>query len=78
MIHIALQTEFTFKQSYLHMKDINKHAVNGVVGVADLNSTFGHVGLEKHVLRGIPAVSGEVPFLRGYLCLARGDDHVSE
>ena len=47
MIHIALQTEFTFKQSYLHMKDINKHAVNGVVGVADLNSTFGHVGLEK-------------------------------
>ena len=47
MIHLALQTEFTFKQSYLHMKDIHKHAVNGVVGVADLNSTFGHVGLEK-------------------------------
>lgn len=46
MIHLALQTEFTFKQSFLHMKDIHKHA-NGAVGVADLNNTFGHVGLEK-------------------------------
>lgn len=46
MIHLALQTEFTFKQSFLHMKDIHKHA-NGAVGVADLNNTFAHVGLEK-------------------------------
>ena len=46
MIHLALQTEFTFKQSYLHMKDIHKHA-NSAVGVADLHSTFGHVWLEK-------------------------------
>lgn len=47
MIHLALQTEFTFKQSFLHMKDIAKHAAMEVVGVADLNNTFGHVGLEK-------------------------------
>lgn len=47
MIHLALQTEFTFKQSFLHMKDIHKHANHGVVGVADINNTFGHVGLEK-------------------------------
>lgn len=46
MIHLALQTEFTFKQSYLHMKDIHKYA-NGAVGVADLHNTFAHVGLEK-------------------------------
>lgn len=46
MIHLALQTEFTFKQSFLHMKNIHEHA-NGAVGVADLNNTFGHVGLEK-------------------------------
>lgn len=46
MIHLALQTEFTFKQSFLHMKDIHKHA-NGAVGVADTHNTFGHVGLEK-------------------------------
>lgn len=46
MIHLALQTEFTFKQSFLHMKDIHKFA-NGAVGVADLHNTFGHVGLEK-------------------------------
>lgn len=46
MIHLALQTEFTFKQSFLHMKDIHKHA-NGAVGIADTHNTFGHVGLEK-------------------------------
>ena len=46
MIHLALQTEFTFKQCFLHMKDIHKHA-NGAVGVADVHNTFGHVGLEK-------------------------------
>lgn len=46
MIHLALQTEFTFKQCFLHMKDIHKHA-NVAVGVADLHNTFGHVGLEK-------------------------------
>lgn len=46
MIHLALQTEFTFKQCFLHMKDIHKHA-NGAVGIADLHNTFGHVGLEK-------------------------------
>lgn len=46
MIHLALQTEFTFKQSFLHMKDIHKHA-NGAVGVADAHNTFAHVGLEK-------------------------------
>lgn len=47
MIHLALLTEFSFKQTYLHMKDIHKHVVDGVVGVADLNNTFGHVQLEK-------------------------------
>ena len=46
MIHLALQTEFTFKQCFLHMKDISKFA-NGAVGIADLHNTFGHVGLEK-------------------------------
>ena len=46
MIHLALQTEFTFKQSFLHMKDISNFA-NGAVGIADLHNTFGHVGLEK-------------------------------
>lgn len=46
MIHLALQTEFTFKQSFLHMKDIHKFA-DGAVGIADCHNTFGHVGLEK-------------------------------
>lgn len=47
MIHLALQTEFSFKQSFLHMKNIHEYANHGVVGVADLNNTFGHVQLEK-------------------------------
>lgn len=46
MIHLALQTEFSFKQSFLHMKDIHKYA-KGAVGVADLHNTFGFVQLEK-------------------------------
>jgi len=52
MIHIALQTEYSFKKCYLHMKDIHKYVVNGFVGIADLNNTYGHIPLfkqaEKH------------------------------
>jgi DNA polymerase III alpha subunit len=47
MIHIALQSEFSFKRSLLHMKDIHEYVVNGCVGIADLNNTFGHVPLQK-------------------------------
>jgi DNA polymerase III alpha subunit len=47
MINISLQTEFSFKQSFLHMKDVHKFAVDGVVGVADFGGTFGHIQLEK-------------------------------
>ena len=39
MINIALMTEFSFKQSFLHMKDIHKYVKNGMVGVADINNT---------------------------------------
>jgi DNA polymerase III alpha subunit len=47
MIHLALQTEFSFKQSFLHMKDIHKYVVDGYVGIADQNNTFGHIPLLK-------------------------------
>ncbi len=47
MINITLQTEFSFKQSFLHMKDVHKFVVDGVVGVADFGGTFGHIQLEK-------------------------------
>lgn len=46
MIHLALQTEFNFKQTFQHMKEIHKYA-NGAVGIADAHNTFGHVLLEK-------------------------------
>ena len=52
MIHLALQTEFSFKKSFLHMKDIHKYVVNDCVGIADQNNTYGHIPLlkqaEKH------------------------------
>ena len=47
MIHLALQTEFSFKKCFMHMKDIHKYVVDGYVGIADINSTFGHVFLAQ-------------------------------
>ena len=52
MIHLALKTEYSFKQSFLHLKDIHKYVVGGYVGIADINNTYGHIPLmresEKH------------------------------
>ena len=45
MINLALMTEFSFKQSFLHMKDIHKYVQNGMVGVADINNTYAHIHL---------------------------------
>ena len=47
LVNIALMTEFSFKQSYLHMGDIHKYVVDGMVGVADINNTYAHVHLRK-------------------------------
>lgn len=47
MIHIALKTEFSFKKCLLHIKDIHKYVVEGMVGIADLNNTYGHIPLAK-------------------------------
>lgn len=47
MIHLALQTEFSFKKCFLHIKDIHKYVQDGYVGIADLNNTFGHIQLMK-------------------------------
>lgn len=46
-MHIAIQTEFSFGDCFLHMKDVHKHVMNGVIGVADYGNTFSHVPLEK-------------------------------
>lgn len=47
MIHLALQTEFSFKKCFLHIGDIHKYVVDGYVGIADLNNTYGHIPLMK-------------------------------
>jgi DNA polymerase III alpha subunit len=47
MSHIALLTEYSFRQCFLPMRDVHKYVVNGCVGIADLNSTFGHIPLLK-------------------------------
>ena len=57
MIHLALQTEYSFKKSFLHIGDVHKYVVDGCVGIADQNNTFGHVPLmkeaEKHGFKPI-------------------------
>lgn len=45
--NIALKTEFSFRQCFLPMRDIHKYALNGVVGIADYDNTFGHIPLQK-------------------------------
>lgn len=51
MINIALKTEYSFRQCFLHMENIHKYVIDGVVGIADLDNTFGHVPLEKESLK---------------------------
>ena len=48
MINLALKTEFSFKQCFGKISDIHKFT-NGEksIGIADINSTFGHIKLEK-------------------------------
>lgn len=47
MIHLALKTEYSFKQAYGFVSDIYKYGSDGAVGVGDINSTFSHVNLDK-------------------------------
>lgn len=60
MIHIALKTEFSFRQCFLPIGQVHKYARNGVVGIADIHSTFGHIPLmkeaKKHDFRPIYGV----------------------
>lgn len=46
-MHIALMTEFSFKKSFLHMSDIHKYVIDGRVGIADVNNTYGHIPLAR-------------------------------
>lgn len=46
-LNIALKTEYSFRQCYMPMSEIHKYAINGVVGIADYDNTFGHVPLQK-------------------------------
>jgi DNA polymerase III alpha subunit len=47
MIHLALQTEFSFKKCFFPIENINQYVVDGCVGIADLNNTYGHIPLFK-------------------------------
>ena len=53
MIHLALQTEFSFKQCFGHINDVVRTVAEqgcSAAGIADLNNTFGHVKWEKVLL----------------------------
>lgn len=47
LVNIALNTEFSFKGCYMPIAEIHKYALNGVVGIADYDNTFGHIPLMK-------------------------------
>jgi len=49
MINLALRTEFTFKEIFGTVKNVVDvgHNDTGYIGIADHNSTFGHIFLEK-------------------------------
>jgi len=47
IIHLALRSEYSFKQTFGHMRDLVTGRTKAV-GIADINSTFGHVKLEQY------------------------------
>lgn len=42
-----LKTGYSFKQCYMPINELHKYVVNGVVGIADLDNTFGHIPAMK-------------------------------
>lgn len=51
MIHLALRTEYSFKQCFQHLRDLVKDAAERgetAIGVADVNNTFAHYKLQKY------------------------------
>lgn len=49
--NIALKTEYSFRQCFMPIGDIHKYALNGVVGIADYDNTFGHIPLYRESLK---------------------------
>jgi len=48
MIHLGVRTEYSFGKAYAHIKDIAElPQEHSAIGIADDNSTFGHVQLYK-------------------------------
>lgn len=93
MINIALQTEYSFKQTYGKLDDIIKYDNGtGVVGIADVNNTYGHVKFEKlcaskniKPLFGVKLMSVEKPeekersrFGAWYTFIAKNEDGYRE
>lgn len=46
MLHLALKTEFSFKETFGRVSDIVDHVNAPFIGVADSNNTFAHIALE--------------------------------
>jgi len=46
MIHLALKSEYSFKKALLPISEVHKYVVDGYVGIADINNTYGHVSLQ--------------------------------
>lgn len=71
VIHIALRSEYSFKKTYGYIKDIAEMP-GDTVGVADINSTFGHVPFEKAC-----KVAGKKPLFGVRLTVGSKEDDAS-
>lgn len=60
MIHLALRTEFSFKSCYGFLDKVTDYAESGsAIGIADFNSTFGHIKHHKNCReKGIKPILG--------------------
>ena len=47
LVNLALQSEYSFRQCYGRVEDLIPFAVDGMLGIADINNTFSHVRFEK-------------------------------
>ena len=47
MIHLGLRSEYSFKGCYGYVQDLVNFADQGMVGIADVGNTFGHVQFSK-------------------------------
>jgi DNA polymerase III alpha subunit len=91
VIHLALRTEYSFKQCYGFIKDLVEVAKGDAIGIADNNNTYGHIQHHRACRKeGIKPILGvrlmvidrpiekKKVFGPVYIFIARNQDGLSE